>query len=158
MFPVIGMGLWVVVCFFVARGGWGRFARKYRTHAKMTLKLGPVEKMHDVPKMGFVIGRGWYRYMVRVILMEEGIYFRAILPFRLFHAPFLLPWASVRSVEKRRGYFVEDRYQIEVADDADVGSMELYLPVEAGKELEKYWRPRPESESKSVSAGGGAEG
>lgn len=145
MFPVIGVGLWVVVCYFVARSGWERFARKYQALGKKTLRLGPVEQVHDVPKMGFRIGRGWYRYMVRVILMEEGIYFRAILPFRLFHSAFLLPWSSVRSVEKRRGYFVEDRYQLEVVDDEDTGSMELYLPAAAGEELQRYWRPLPES-------------
>jgi hypothetical protein len=156
MFPVIGVGLWVVVCFFVARSGWERFARKYRSNAKKKLKLGPVEKVHDVPKMGFRIGRGWYRYMVRVILTEEGIYFRAILPFRLFHSPFLLPWSSVRSVEKRRGYFVEDRYLVEVVDAEDTGSIELYLPAEAGEELQKYWRSGHESGSESPvgSAGG----
>lgn len=134
-FPLILIGLWLVGCFLISCMGWLWFARKFPTRVR------PTGTVHRVPwvKFEFI---GSYRKSVRVVLAPEGIYFSAPLLFRVFHAPFLLPWRSVRRVRKKGakgGPKSEKRLIIEV-EDAE-GPIRLWLSKAMEEDFFKYYQP-----------------
>ncbi|RBP39628.1 hypothetical protein DES53_10955 [Roseimicrobium gellanilyticum] len=85
---------------------------------------------------------GWspvspYKNVVRVILTEEGVYFCVWFPFRLCHPPFLLPWESVRRVEKKDSFLLGQSIHVDVMDP--VGTMHLWLRKSVEQDLLKYF-------------------
>ena len=56
---------------------------------------------------------------------------------RAFHAPFMVPWTSVRRVEKKTGLL--PRYRLDIEDAA--GEIHVTLPAKAEYELLKYKHP-----------------
>jgi hypothetical protein len=130
--PLILLNVWVIGCFLVSCMGWLWFARKYPA------KFQPAGKVHRVTSVKFEF-LGWYRNMMRVVFAEEGIYFSAPFFLRPFHAPFLLPWESVRRVKKRGGVEPDKRLIVEV-EDAE-GPMRLWFPKTAEEDLMRYYRP-----------------
>jgi hypothetical protein len=61
----------------------------------------------------------------RVIFTDNGIYFYKIFLIRPGHPPFLLPWASVKKIHKRRGFF-RNSYTFEIKDNT--AKLKLELP------------------------------
>ena len=55
--------------------------------------------------------------------------------FRAFHPPFLVPWASVRRVEKLEGFFCQ-RYRLDIEDAA--GKIHVLLPKKVENVLFKH--------------------
>lgn len=121
--------LWFVVLFILSRFGWHKFARKYGSRKPLsgqkivatTMKFGPAGTR--------------YKNGVRLIASEEGLYFRVVFLFRAFHAPFLLPWQSIKQIEKGTGW-LWGRYVIHVEDPA--GSFHLRVSEAAGVQLMQY--------------------
>jgi hypothetical protein len=70
----------------------------------------------------------------RVIFTDAGLYFYKIFIARPGHPPFLLPWASVKSIHKRQGLF-RNSYIFKIKDD--VAKLELELPETIEQELSK---------------------
>ena len=57
--------------------------------------------------------------------------------FRAFHPPFLVPWASVRRIEKADGPF-RQVYRMDIEDT--VGEIHVLLPTSMEQELFRYHR------------------
>ncbi len=71
----------------------------------------------------------------RVIFADDGLYFYKVFFARPGHPPFLLPWASVKRIHKRRGLF-RNSYIFEISDD--VAKFRLELPETVEPELSKF--------------------
>jgi hypothetical protein len=129
--PFILLNVWVGGCFLFSCMGWLWFGRKYPAGD------WPAGNVHHVPSVRFEF-LGWYRNMVRVVFAEEGIYFCVPFYMRPFHAPFLLPWESVRRIKKKGGFIPGKRIIVEV-EDAE-GPMRLSFPKTAEQDLMRYYR------------------
>ncbi|MEZ0274820.1 MAG: hypothetical protein ACAH88_07930 [Roseimicrobium sp.] len=129
--PFVLLNVWVGGCFLISCMGWLWFGRKYPAGD------WPTGKVHRVPSVKFEFF-GSYRNMVRVVFAEEGIYFFAPFFLRPFHAPFLLPWESVRRVKKKGGFTPAKRVVVEV-EDAE-GPIRLWFPSAAEQDLLRYYR------------------
>jgi hypothetical protein len=68
----------------------------------------------------------------RVIFTDDGLYFYKIFLARPGHPPFLLPWSSIKSIHKCRGFF-RNSYIFKIKDD--VAKLELELPETVEQEL-----------------------
>lgn len=113
-----------------ARGGWGSFAKRHRA------KRRPPGDVHDVISCWILklhsSGGG-----LQVIFSDEGIYLYKTFPFRIGSPPLLVPWKSVKSVQKGQGLFGE-YYILEIEDAA--GSFLLNLPKTIENDLSKYYQ------------------
>jgi hypothetical protein len=131
--PILGglvfIALWILVSFLVSRRGWCAFAARYPARNR------PVGKAYASPFTHFGLLRSHYGWAVKVVLSDSGVYFLPSLLFRAFHSPFLVPWASVKRVEKRNG-FLWPRYRLDVEDPA--GEIHVTLPSKAQDELLRY--------------------
>lgn len=136
LFPLIVAGLWLGGCFLISCMGWLWFARKYRVQAKAQL----VGKVHLVPTVKFEF-IGSYRNSVRVVFTKEGIHFSAPFLFRVFHAPFLLPWKSVRRIRKKAGFRQRGKRLIVEVEDEE-GPIRLMLSKEMEEDFLKYYWPQ----------------
>lgn len=119
-FPFAFAGAWIFATYFMARSGWRSFARRYSVSA------GPRATVCHSPLTRFGSILTTYRNLVEVVFAPDGIHFSVSFLFSLFHAPFLLPWSSVRRIEKTSGIIVE-RYCLEIEDPA--GRMKVWLPL-----------------------------
>jgi hypothetical protein len=112
------------------RGGWSSFAKHYRA------KRRPDGGVHNVISCWILklhsTGGG-----LQVIFSDEGIYLYKTFPFRIGSPPLLVPWKSVKSVQKGQGLFGE-YYIVEVEDAA--GSFLLNLPKTIENDLSKYYQ------------------
>jgi hypothetical protein len=125
-FPVFFVVLWCSVGFIISRFGWHAFAKRYPVHEK------PAGIRYTASKSWFGSNLASYRNVVRVAFTENGIHCSVMLPFRAFHPPFLLPWASVKSVERKEGFFF-GRVRLNIEDAC--GEMHLLLPLKAADPL-----------------------
>jgi hypothetical protein len=131
--PFLVVGCWLTISFVVSLG-WQAFATRYRAGTR------PAGKAHTA-----VTARiGWspfssYKNVVKVVFTKEGVYFYVLFLFRPFHSPFLLPWESVRSVEKKDGFLLGKRYIVDVGDDA--GWSHLWLRGKVEQDLLRYYPP-----------------
>jgi hypothetical protein len=92
---------------------------------------------YNSPSSWFGIIFACYRNVVRVVFTDAGVYFYAMFLFRAFHPPFLVPWQSVKRVEKKEGFFGH-RYRLDIEDAA--GEIHVRLPGKAGHDLFKYYK------------------
>ncbi len=111
-----------------AQGGWSSFAKRYHAQTR------PDAKAYRVPSWRYcnvncnAIG-------LRVILTDTGIYLYKVFPSSFAHPPFLLPWKSVKRIQKGYGFFGE--YSIlEIEDSA--GKLRLNLSNKIEHELARY--------------------
>jgi hypothetical protein len=127
-FPLAFVGMWLLASFLIAQMGWRSFSSKYPIRSR------PPGRVYRSPvtTFGFFSSCG---NVIRVIFTDAGIYFYVSFPFRAFHAPFLLPWASVRRVEKKEGFFRRG-YLLEIEDTA--GKIRVRLPLKAADDLFRY--------------------
>jgi hypothetical protein len=133
LLPLVVPVLWGGCCFLVSCMGWRWFSRKY------SVRVRPSGMVHRVPTVKFEFV-GTYRNSVRVIFVPEGIYFSAPWLYRLFHAPFLLPWRSVGRIRKKAGFRQRGRGLIVEVEDEE-GPIRLWLSKEMEEEFFKHYRP-----------------
>ncbi|HEU6448748.1 MAG TPA: hypothetical protein VFV23_09975 [Verrucomicrobiae bacterium] len=89
------------------------------------------------PPMARPIGNSYPSFSSRgerVVFSDEGLYFYKIFLARPGHPPFLLPWASVKSIHKCRGFF-RNSYVFKIKDD--VAKLKLEMPETIEQELSK---------------------
>jgi hypothetical protein len=131
--PILGgfvfIAIWILVSFLISRAGWHAFAIRYPARRR------PVGKAHASPFTSFGLLRSRYSWAIKVVLSDSGVCFLPSLLFRAFHSPFLVPWASVKRVEKRNG-FLRPRYHLDVEDPA--GEIHVTLPSKVEHELLRY--------------------
>ena len=119
LFPVFFIGVWLFVSLTISRMGWSSFAERYPAQTR------PRGMAYRSPSTSF---GSFARYgnVVHVIFTDAGVYFYASVLFRPFHSPFLVPWESVKRVEKKRVLFWP-RYRIDIQDSS--GEIHVILPV-----------------------------
>jgi hypothetical protein len=124
--------LWALVTLADAqvKGGWGSFAKHYPAQTR------PIGSAYRVSSCRFCNvysrGRG-----IRVIFTDTGIYFYMTFFYRLAHPSFLLPWESVKRIEKGYG-FLGEYYIMEIKDAA--GAFRLDLPKTIEYDLSRYYK------------------
>ena len=133
LFPLFFVGMWMLVTFIISNFGWRAFAQQYRCDVR------PEGTVYRSPRAMFGSLFASYNNVVRVIFTESGVYFYPLFLFRAFHPPFLLPWSSVKQVEKRERWY-GNSYQMEVVDPA--GKISLMLPTKVEGELFSFYRGR----------------
>jgi hypothetical protein len=111
-----------------AKGGWSSFAKRYPAQTR------PDGSAYSVSMWTYCNVHGNARGL-RVIFTDTGIYFYKTFPSRLAHPPFLLPWESVKRVEKGYGFFGE-YYILEIENAA--GKLQLDLSKKIEYELARY--------------------
>jgi len=134
LFPLFFAGIWVSVSLVISRLGWSSFAECYPAQGK------PLGEAYNSPSSWFGTIFASYRNVVRVVFTEAGIYFSVMFLFRAFHPPFLVPWASVRSIERKK-VFVVSRLRIDIEDSC--GEIHVLLPLKAETELRAHCK-RPD--------------
>ena len=126
--PFLFIGMWLLVSFISSLFGWRSFSNHYPA------QIRPPGIAYNSPSASFGF-LGQYSNVVRVVITDAGVYFYALFLFRAFHPPFLVPWDSVRSIEKIDGFF-GSYYWLEIKNDA--GKVRLRLPERIQDELSKY--------------------
>jgi hypothetical protein len=131
LFAFFFVVLWVCVSFVISRMGWHSFAERYPAQNK------PMGAAYNSPSSWFATIFASYRNVVRVVFTEAGIYFSVMFPFRAFHPPFLVPWASVKRVERKDGVFVS-RLRIDIEDNC--GEIHVMLPIKVERDFYTYYK------------------
>jgi hypothetical protein len=129
--PLFFVGIWTLVCLIVSHRGWRSFSSRYPAESR------PPGPAYSSPKTWFGTLRGSYRNSVRIVLTDAGVYFSVLPLFRAFHPPFLVPWASVRRIEKQDGPFRQS-YRLDIEDAA--GEIHVVLPTSIENDLFRYHR------------------
>ena len=129
LFPFLFVGLWVFASAQISREGWRSFAERYPASSR------PAGSAHNSPRTRFASFISRYGNVVRVIFTADGVYFSVLFLFRPFHSPFLVPWDSVKRIEKKRG-FLFDHYQLDIEDAA--GEIHVTLPLSVEHDLFRY--------------------
>ncbi len=133
VFPIlIVVSGWILFNFAFSHTGWRAFSRRYPARSR------PPGRIYTSPSSCFGSNSAGYNNAVLVVFTEAGVYFYAAFLFRVFHPPFLVPWASVRRVEKKEIFF-RRRYQLDIEDAA--GKIRVLLPKKVEDDLFKYYKP-----------------
>jgi hypothetical protein len=131
--PVLGglafIAFWISVNFLVSRRGWHAFAVRYPAATR------PAGDAYGSPFMYFGSFRTHYNCIVKIVLSDAGVYFYPSVLARSFHHPFIVPWGSVKRIEKKDGFFWS-RYRLDIEDPA--GEIHFTLPLKAEHEVLKY--------------------
>jgi hypothetical protein len=112
-----------------AAGGWASFAKRYPAHIR------PAGNAYSVSSWRYcnLYDNGFFGGLwLRVIFTDSGIYCFKTFHRRFAHPPFLLPWASVKRIEKGNEFVVE-------VEDA-AGVLSLYLPRKVEYDLFRYYK------------------
>jgi hypothetical protein len=129
LIPLFFLGMWTLVVFVVSHMGWRSFSNRYPAQSQ------PPGQAYSSPSSWFGSIFASYRNVVRVVFTEAGVYFYTMFLFRAFHPPFLVPWASIRRVEKKNGLWGQ-RYRLDVEDAA--GEIHVLLPTTVEADLFRY--------------------
>ena len=128
--PLLSLGFFSLISFMLSRMGWCSFAERYPA------KTRPTGMSYASPRSWFGRMGPSYSNVVRVTFTDAGVFFNAMFLFRAFHSPFLVPWASVRSVEKKDGFWGK-RYRLDIEDPA--GEIHVLLPARVEHDLFRYY-------------------
>ncbi len=128
-----GVFVYVFVGFMVSTipGGWGSFAKRYPAKTRSAGNSYTVLGCWFGGYSGDRGGKG-----VRVIFTDTGIYFYRTFFCRAGCSPFLLPWESVKRIEKGQRTY-GNFYLMEIEDA--VGNLRLDLPEKIEQGLSKYY-------------------
>ncbi len=129
LFLLFFAGMWVFVGFTISRAGWSSFAARYPASTR------PTGKTYVSPNTRFGNYVARYSNVVRVTFTDAGVYFQVLFLFRAFHPPFLVPWTSVKRIEKKKVLFWT-RYQMDIDDEP--GQIHVILPASIEHDLPKY--------------------
>ena len=128
LFGLIFIALWAFISFLISRGGWYAFASRYQAQTR------PDGVAWSSPFTTFGQLRSHYTYCVRIVFCDAEVHFSTSLLARAFHAPFMVPWTSVRGGHKKTGLL--PRYRLDIEDAA--GEIHVTLPAKAEYALLKY--------------------
>jgi hypothetical protein len=92
-FPILFVGMWLVVCWVIAQMGWATLARHFRASvpstAATTLTSGRINAIN-------------YNGCLRVGATDDGLKLSILLPWKLGHPDLFIPFRHIRvSTEKR---------------------------------------------------------
>ena len=97
-FPFFFVGMWVLVCTILSRtGGWGRLAEAYSA-------LGlPVQGTRFRFRSG-AFGSVNYSSVLMLEAGPQGLAFGVLLPFRIGHPSFSVPWGDISFASRKRWF------------------------------------------------------
>lgn len=120
LFPIFFIGIWVTVCFLLARiGGWSRLAEYYQSQVPFTGKKWYFQSCQ--------LGLTNYNGALTVGSNYYGLYLAVLLPFRVGHPPLLIPWSDITTAEYKGLMFRYLDFTV-----ARVPSLRLRLPRKLG--------------------------
>lgn len=93
--------MWSFTLFLLSLGGWRSLATRFREPRPVSGK--------DLGYRSFRIGRTNYNAVVNVTVTRDGLYFKPMFLFRVFHPPILVPWREIKSINTKN--FVLLKYQ-----------------------------------------------
>jgi hypothetical protein len=132
--PILGglafIAFWILINFLLSRMGWHAFAKRYPAPQR------PRGTVYSSPFTHFGLLLARYSFVVRIVASDSGVYFSTSLLFRAFHPPFLVPWTSVKKIE-RHG-ILGNLYRLDIEDDS--GKIHVTLPTRGGHELLHYMK------------------
>jgi hypothetical protein len=103
--PLLILGWFAVLAFLSFVGGWYELSQRYPDQRRMR------EKTFSFASMG--LGRGFfpvnYKHCISVHIDPKGLAISVLLPFRIFHPPFFIPWSAVSECKQERFWFLSHR-------------------------------------------------
>lgn len=95
-FPVLFVGMWILVCTVLGRtGGWMRLADAYAS-------FGTEVRGSRFRFRSGSFGCVNYNSVPMLEAGPQGLAFAVLLPFRISHRPFSVPWDDIRFSNRRR--------------------------------------------------------
>jgi hypothetical protein len=98
-FPVLFIGMWILVTYMISKMGWADLAKFYETN-----------KTFRGNKVGLIsasINGANYNSVLILKYNDEGIFLRPVFLFRLFHEPILIPWKDIIETRDKKTLFIE---------------------------------------------------
>lgn len=93
-FPVIFIGMWVLITFIISKMGWSRLAAEYPFDGPFTgTRVGMISAS---------INSANYKNAIILKYNNEGICLKTVLFFRLFHKPVFIPWKEIKEVKDKK--------------------------------------------------------
>ena len=128
LIPLVFLCMRLLVTGIISRCGWVSFSNRHRASSR------PSGTAYNCQVLTF---GSWVRYKnaVRVIFTDSGVYFFPIVLFKLFHPPFMVPWASVVDFQMKDSLFGPYAW-LEINDP--VGRIRIRLTAKAENNLVKY--------------------
>jgi hypothetical protein len=108
-------------------GGWFRLARRYPARSEVRGPLFPLASI----SLG---AWGSYSSVVNVIVGDSGIRLATLLIMRVAHAPILIPWIAIESIEWRRVWFFLRRLRVMTRD-----RKRITFEGEVARAIESEW-------------------
>jgi len=96
-FPLVFIGMWILVTFIISKMGWADLAANYQSNSTFIGK-----------RVGIIsasINNANYQNSLVLKYNEDGIYLKPVVLFRLFHKPVLIPWKDVKEVRDKKILF-----------------------------------------------------
>lgn len=98
---------------------WNRLAAVYDEQLATACATGSTKHMQTVILTGGHMGYNSYKGIVTVEVTGEGILFRIMTPFSMFHSPLLVPFGDIQ-VAPNRWYLLGKTFQLTFAGVNDV--------------------------------------
>ena len=96
-FPFLFIGSWVLISFIISKMGWSNLVSKYKFDNNF---IG-----NNIGMISASINNASYRNSIILKYNNEGIYFKTLFLFRLFHAPFFIPWEEIKNIKNKQFFF-----------------------------------------------------
>jgi hypothetical protein len=98
VFPFFFVGMFILVLFILSRRGWIDLASHfgysdYFSGDRIGLTSASINGVN-------------YNNCLLVKVNEQGIYFKPVFVFRLFHKPILVPWSEIKSIRDKKVLFI----------------------------------------------------
>lgn len=99
LLPFLFVGWFVCVIFILSRLKWAKLAEFYRHTGDFNGK--------DLGIISAKVGMINYNNVIRASYSQEGLHFRLMFIFKLFHPPLLIPWNKIISTRERKFLFAK---------------------------------------------------
>jgi hypothetical protein len=107
LFPLLFIGSWILVTFILSKMGWSNLAGRYRSDGDFT--------GNNIGMISASINEVNYKGSIILKYNNEGLYFKTLFLFRLFHPPFFIPWKEISEISNKQFLF-EKIVVLKIAD------------------------------------------
>lgn len=115
-FPILFIGMWVLITFLLSRMGWTRLVAHYQYSDNFIgTRVGIISAT--------INKKCNYKNCLILKYNEHGIYLKLLLIFSLFHKPVLIPWQEITEVQFKKILF--SKYVDLVIGDPTVGVISI---------------------------------
>jgi hypothetical protein len=96
-FPFLFIGSWILVSFILSKTGWSKLVKQYRAANDF---IG-----NNIGMISASINGVNYKNSIILKYNNEGMYFKSIFFFRLFHPPFFIAWKEISEISNKQFLF-----------------------------------------------------